>query len=273
MTPTGSSELDRVVRGGTVIDGTGAPGAARRHRHPRRSDRRHRGAARAGRGRGRRGRRSHRLPRLRRPAHPLRHPGLLGPHALAVAVPRRHHGDRRQLRLLRGAARADRVGLPHADARPGRGHAARDAVGGHRLGLDLVRLVPRPPRRHDHPERGLPRRPLGGAAGRDGSRRQRAGGDRGRGGRDGPPARREPGARAVSASRRPGPRRTTTRPASRCRRATRPRRSCWRSAPRCPATRARPSSSSRGSARSPSARRRSWVACRPPPTVRSTGTS
>ena len=86
MTRTGSTELDRVVRGGTVIDGTGAPA--------RRAD----VGIRDGRivaideriepggGRGGRGRRPHRLPRLRRPAHPLRHPGLLGPDAVAVAA-------------------------------------------------------------------------------------------------------------------------------------------------------------------------------------------
>ena len=114
------------IRGGTVVDGTGAPARAGRRRHRGRPGRR-------GRADGSTSRVDpdidadgpHRVPGLRRPPHALRHPGVLGSHAVAVAAARRHHRDRRQLRLLRRAARRQRGRLPDAHARPGRGDAHR----------------------------------------------------------------------------------------------------------------------------------------------------
>ncbi len=122
-----------VIRGGTVLDGTGAPGHVAdvsisdgrdrgdRHRPPRRPRaRRHRLRGRAG---------------LHRHPHPLRRAGLLGPRAPAVVVPGRHHRRGRQLRLRHRAhpARAPRHDRGHARER--RGHGSRDADRGHRLGV------------------------------------------------------------------------------------------------------------------------------------------
>ena len=96
---------DLVIRNGTVVDGTGAPGVVRRRRDHRR--RHHRG------GRGRRARRARdrrrrrdRHPRLRRHPHALRRPGHLGPDRRAVVAARRHHHRDGQLRRrLRAGAR------------------------------------------------------------------------------------------------------------------------------------------------------------------------
>ena len=88
-----------VLRGGTVVDGTGAPGVA-----GRRGDRATAGSSSIG--AGLRRRRVDRRDRLRRRArlhrhpHALRRPGVLGPGAHAVVLPRRHHRRRRQLRVL-----------------------------------------------------------------------------------------------------------------------------------------------------------------------------
>ena len=98
---------DTVIRGGTIVDGTGKPAftgdvaidgdriaAGRRQGRPREARhrcRRHAGHARLG-----------------RCAHALRRPGDLGPGAGAVVMARRHHDPVRQLRrrLRPGAARA-----------------------------------------------------------------------------------------------------------------------------------------------------------------------
>ena len=90
---------DLVIRGGTVVDGSGAPGRAAdvaitdgviREIGPNLRRR-----ARARRRRLRRRARVHRHP------HALRRAGVLGSRAAADVVPRRHHGRRRQLRLHR----------------------------------------------------------------------------------------------------------------------------------------------------------------------------
>ena len=97
--------LDHVIKGATVVDGTGAPAytadvgirdgriavIAARHRHRGGPDHRGRHRARP-------------RPRLRRPAHPLRRPALLGPVRHPLPQPRRHHRRRRQLRFHARAA-------------------------------------------------------------------------------------------------------------------------------------------------------------------------
>ena len=162
-----------LIRGGLVVDGTGAPGAVgdvavRDGRivpvdelepgSPR--GRRHRPGGGA---------------RLRRPAHALRRAAHLGPVGQPVVAARRHHGVRRQLRLHHRAGRRGARAVPHADDGPGRGHAARGARGRAAVGLDQLRRLVRAARRADRRERRLPRRPLGGAPRGDGGGVPRAG--------------------------------------------------------------------------------------------------
>ena len=102
----------RRVRGPTSASRTaGSSAIGRRRRCGRPRHRRHR---------------QDRQPRIHRRAHPLRRAGVLGRRAHAVAAAWRHHGARRQLRLHHRPAlgRRRRRRLPHADAGPGRGHAA-----------------------------------------------------------------------------------------------------------------------------------------------------
>ena len=242
------------IRGGLVVDGTGAP--ARRAdvaidggRVVEVAERLEGSAGRTIEADG-----SHRVSRLRRPPHPLRHPGLLGSDAVAVAAARRHHRHRRQLRVLGGADGVVRGRLPDADAGPGRGHAARLVGRRHRLGLGLVRLVPGPTGRHGDPQPRLPGRALGHPAGDDGRGRQRADRHRRRGRRDATAARARASTRARSGSRRRGRRPTSTATGCRCRRASPTSPSCSSCATRSAATRARRSSSSPASATSPKPR-------------------
>ena len=144
------------------------PAAPRRRRHPGRQGG---SGGRADRRRADPDDRRHRplrVPGVHRPAHALRRPGVLGPHAVAVADARRHDRDRGQLRLLGRSSGARGVRLPDAHARPCRGHAHRDPEGGVRLGLDLVRLVPRSSRGSPGAEHRVPRRALGDPPGGDG---------------------------------------------------------------------------------------------------------
>ena len=97
--------LDEIIKGGTVIDGTGAPGRAPTSAS---SDGRivavgeiDEPAERVIDATG-----LHRRAGLRRPPHALRRPAAVGPDREPVERPRRHHGHRRQLRLHARAAAA-----------------------------------------------------------------------------------------------------------------------------------------------------------------------
>ena len=170
--------MDRVViAGGKVVDGTGAPAVDADVADRGRPDRRDR-AEPAGRSAPRR-RRVRGDARLRRHPHPLRRPGVLGPGADAVVLPRRHHGGGRQLRVQHrpDPARRPRTARPHDGE--GRGHGSRVPRRRHPVGR--VRVVPRVPRRgapagHGAQLRRL-HRPHAAAALRHGRRGRRPGGD------------------------------------------------------------------------------------------------
>ena len=104
---------DTVIRGGTIVDGTGQPAYHRRRGAGGRQDRpgRRQGRARQARDQGR-GPSGH--ARLGRCPYPLRRPGHLGPGARALLLARRHHHPLRQLR------RRLRPGAPHAPRRADR---------------------------------------------------------------------------------------------------------------------------------------------------------
>ncbi len=166
-----------VIRGGTVIDGSGAPGRAadvaisdgviteigpnlRGEQRARRV-----------------GLRGH--ARLHRHPHALRRAGLLGSGVAAVVVPGRHHRRRGELRLRDRTDPPRAPGRHRGHARERRGHGRCDPERRAHVGLRDVPRVPGfgPAARHAAQLHRV-RRPLRAAALRHGRRRLRARRDR-----------------------------------------------------------------------------------------------
>ncbi len=158
-----------IIRGGTVVDGTGGRAGAGRcgcrrrpHHHHRRSER--------GDGR-RRDRRDRQIrhTRLHRSSHPSRRADRLGSDDDIGELAWRHHRDDRELwgHLCAGVARQPRV--PGRDDGVRRGHP--EGSDPQRSALELVDLRRVPRCGTDTPagpQRGGPRRPLRGSLSRDG---------------------------------------------------------------------------------------------------------
>ena len=168
---------DLVIKGGTVVDGTGAPGT--------RADVAISDGKVTAIGPDLDGERmldagGHVVaPGLHRHPHALRRAGVLGPGAHAVVLPRRHHRRRGQLRVLdrADASRAPRRHRAHARER--RGHERRHARRRHPVGLLHVPRVPRVGRAARHrDELRRVHRPHRAPAVRDGRRGVRARGHR-----------------------------------------------------------------------------------------------
>ena len=172
-------KADLVIRGGTVVDGTGAPpfeadvvvagdriAAIGRHDGPAREVIDARGKI--------------VTPGLRRRPHAPRRADHLGSARLAVEPARRHLGGRRQLRRRLRAVQAGGPRLPDVPHGGRRGHPARRHA--RRAALELGDL-PRVPRRARgaaaRPQRRRPHQPRAAARLRDGrARRDRRGADR-----------------------------------------------------------------------------------------------
>ena len=161
---------DLLIRGGTVVDGTGAP-ARRRRPHPRRRDHRDRRRARARRrDRGRR-RRCVRRARVHRLPHALRPLAVVGPARRPDAPARRDHRRHRQLLALAHAGACARPRRGQRRVRLHRGHPRRRVHQRHPVDVGVVRRVARRVARSRHRgERRRADRPLQPARLRDGRR-------------------------------------------------------------------------------------------------------
>ena len=168
--------LDEIIKGGTVVDGTGAPGVVADVGDPRRA----RSSPSAPSGRS-----PKRPPSSPTPTGLVVAPGFVDPHTHydaqllwdPTASPSSVHGVTTVIGgncgFTLAPLHAGRRRLPAPDDGQGRGHAARRARAGRRLDVGDLRRVPRPARGHDRGERRLPRRPLRHPPLRDGRRRRR----------------------------------------------------------------------------------------------------
>ncbi len=125
----------------------GLPRRARRHRYRQRSDRRSGTGRRSWAARHRVGRARGR-PGLCGPSHALRRAGVLGPAALAVALPWGDHRHKRQLRADPGSNEAGEPGVRRPATGQRGGHTGRGHLIGRRLCLGDVSRNDVSPRRH-----------------------------------------------------------------------------------------------------------------------------
>ena len=126
---------DLVIRGGTVVDGTGAAPRTADVADQRRRSITEVGTVDGARAPRDRRRRRARHARLRRHPHPLRRPGHVGRAAAAVVLARRDHGGDGQLRRRLRAGATGRPRPAHrADGRR-RGHPRHRAARGPPVGL------------------------------------------------------------------------------------------------------------------------------------------